>query len=86
MAKSIASELTIMSNELRAGNRQALARAITLVESTRHDHRETAEQLIATLLANTGRTVRLGISGPPGVGKSTFIESFSLDLVLAVVH
>ena len=70
-----------MSNELRAGNRQALARAITLVESTRHDHRETAEQLIATLLANTGRTVRLGISGPPGVGKSTFIESLGSYLV-----
>ena len=81
MAKSIASELTKMSNELRAGNRQALARAITLVESTRHDHRETAEQLIATLLANTGRTVRLGISGPPGVGKSTFIESLGSYLV-----
>ncbi|MCB0113530.1 MAG: AAA family ATPase, partial [Caldilineaceae bacterium] len=57
---------------VRAGDRRALARAITLVESTRDDHREAARALIAALLPDTGRSVRLGITGVPGVGKSTF--------------
>jgi LAO/AO transport system kinase len=64
---------------LRRGDRRALARAITLVESTRPDHREKAEQLVETLLPYTGGAVRLGISGPPGAGKSTFIERFGLE-------
>src|SRR5262249_30714237 len=63
---------------LRKGDRRALARAITLVESTRADHREAAERLIDTVLAHTGGAVRLGVSGPPGAGKSTFIERFGL--------
>jgi LAO/AO transport system kinase len=64
---------------LRQGDRRALARAITLVESTRRDHREEAERLVETLLPHTGGAVRIGISGPPGAGKSTFIERFGLD-------
>jgi GTPase len=60
------------------GNRRALARAVTLVESTRPDHRQAAEALIARLLPLTGGATRLGISGPPGAGKSTFIERFGL--------
>jgi LAO/AO transport system kinase len=64
---------------LRRGDRRALARAITLVESTRADHREEAERLVAALLPDTGGAVRIGISGPPGAGKSTFIERFGLD-------
>jgi len=63
-----------------AGDRRALARAITLIESTRADHRARAEALIGKLLPSTGNAVRIGISGSPGVGKSTFIEAFGLYL------
>src|SRR5271169_5239088 len=63
---------------LQRGDRRALARAITLVESSRPDHRDQAERLIETLLPETGKAVRIGISGPPGAGKSTFIERFGL--------
>lgn len=59
-----------------AGDRRALARTITLIESTRADHRARADAVLAELLPYTGDTYRIGISGPPGVGKSTFIESF----------
>jgi LAO/AO transport system kinase len=65
--------------ELVRGDRRALARAITLIESTRTDHRNEAEQLVELLLPRTGGAVRIGISGPPGAGKSTFIERFGLD-------
>jgi LAO/AO transport system kinase len=64
---------------LRAGDRRVLARAVTLVESTRADHREQAEALVEAILPDTGKATRLGISGPPGAGKSTFIERFGLD-------
>jgi LAO/AO transport system kinase len=63
---------------LRRGDRRALARAITLVESSRPDHRDQAERIIEALLPETGKAVRIGISGPPGAGKSTFIERFGL--------
>ena len=64
---------------LRRGDRRSLARAITLIESTRSDHREEAERLVESLLPHTGGAVRIGISGPPGAGKSTFIERLGLD-------
>ena len=64
---------------VRRGERRALARAVTLVESTRPDHRAEAEALVAALLPATGGAARIGISGPPGAGKSTFIERFGLD-------
>lgn len=64
-----------------AGQRRALARAITLIESTRDDHRAIADALLERLLPHTGKSVRLGISGVPGVGKSTFIESFGLHVI-----
>jgi len=70
-----------LAAKLREGDRRALARAITLVESTREDHRRRAEALLETLLPETGGAVRLGISGAPGVGKSTFIEAFGLHLI-----
>jgi len=70
-----------LAGKIRAGDRRALARAITLVESTRTDHREAAERLLAALLPHTGGAVRLGISGVPGVGKSTFIEAFGLRVI-----
>ncbi|CAN5909999.1 methylmalonyl Co-A mutase-associated GTPase MeaB [soil metagenome] len=62
------------------GDRRALARAITLVESTRADHRGDAATLLDGLLPRTGDAVRVGISGPPGVGKSTFIEALGSHL------
>lgn len=61
---------------IRSGDRRSLARAITLAESTRADHRATADAILDAALPETGRAIRLGISGPPGVGKSTFIEAF----------
>ena len=64
---------------VRRGERRALARAVTLVESTRADHRRAAEALIEALLPATGAATRIGITGPPGAGKSTFIERFGLD-------
>jgi len=62
--------------KVMAGDRRALARAITLIESTRADHRRQAEALLEQLLPKSGKSLRIGISGPPGVGKSTFIEAF----------
>jgi len=61
--------------------RRAVAKAITLLESTRADHRARADELLAALLPHTGRAFRLGISGVPGVGKSTFIEALGLHLI-----
>jgi len=61
--------------------RRAVAKAITLLESTRADHRLQADELLTALLPHTGRSFRLGISGVPGVGKSTFIEALGLYLI-----
>ena len=70
-----------LAEQVCAGDRQALARAITLVESTRDDHRGEAEALLEALLPHTGKSVRLGISGVPGVGKSTLIEALGQHLI-----
>jgi LAO/AO transport system kinase len=69
------------TDAIRAGDRRALARAITLVESTRADHREEAVALVDSLIDATGGAIRIGISGPPGVGKSTFIEAFGQHVI-----
>ena len=61
--------------------RRAIAKAITLLESTRTDHRVQADELLTALLPHTGHSFRLGISGVPGVGKSTFIEALGLHLI-----
>lgn len=61
--------------------RRAIAKAITLLESTRPDHRAQADELLTALLPHTGKSFRLGISGVPGVGKSTFIETLGLYLI-----
>jgi LAO/AO transport system kinase len=66
---------------LKAGDRRALAQAITLVESTRPDHRRAAERMLDAVLPGPVDTIRLGISGVPGVGKSTFIEAFGRMLI-----
>jgi len=66
-----------------AGSRATIARAITLVESARPEHREAAQQLLMELLEHTGGAHRVGISGVPGVGKSTFIEELGSRLTAA---
>ena len=70
-----------LAEQIVAGDRRALARAITTVESTRPDHREEAAALLTEVLPHTGGAIRIGVSGAPGSGKSTFIEAFGLHLV-----
>jgi len=76
---TVVSETGNLIHALARGERRALARALTLVESTRADHRALAEALIEKILPRTGGATRIGITGPPGAGKSTFIERFGLD-------
>ena len=71
----------LLAEAVLKGQRRALARAITLIESTRPEHRALAENLLEFLLPHTGGGVRIGISGVPGVGKSTFIESFGTHVI-----
>lgn len=66
---------------IRRGERAALARAITLVESTRADHRERAQQLLLDLMPDAGKALHVGITGVPGVGKSTTIEALGMYLI-----
>lgn len=66
---------------VRSGDRRALAQAITLVESTRPDHRAAASELLELLMPHTGNSIRIGISGAPGVGKSTFIEALGNHVI-----
>src|SRR5687767_1517091 len=70
-----------LAADLRAGNRAALARAITLIESRRGDHQKTARNLVQQLLGETGKAIRVGITGSPGVGKSTTIDTLGLYLI-----
>lgn len=67
--------------ELLDGNRRALAKAITLVESKLDEHREQAQSILEQVLPHSGNSIRIGITGVPGVGKSTFIEAFGLHLI-----
>lgn len=68
-------------DRILAGDRAALAQAITLVESSRPDHNDRARELLDACLSHTGKSVRLGITGVPGVGKSTFIEALGMHIV-----
>ncbi len=72
-----------LAARVRAGERAALARAITLVESRRPAHRKDATALIQELLPDTGNAIRLGITGVPGVGKSTLIDALGMHLIAA---
>jgi len=74
-------DIKTLANDLRSGNRAALARAITLVESRRSDHQATARELVQTLLPDTGKASRIGITGSPGVGKSTTIDTLGMYLI-----
>lgn len=70
-----------LAEKIKERDRRALARGITLVESTKPEHRKDAEALLEKLLPATGKALRVGISGPPGVGKSTFIEALGQHLI-----
>ncbi|MFN8176932.1 MAG: methylmalonyl Co-A mutase-associated GTPase MeaB [bacterium] len=74
-------EVDALSRDLQKGDRRALAQAITLVESRHPAHEDAASRLLAQLLPRTGAAYRIGVTGPPGVGKSTFIDAFGSLLV-----
>ncbi|MFZ2177914.1 MAG: methylmalonyl Co-A mutase-associated GTPase MeaB [Rhodococcus sp. (in: high G+C Gram-positive bacteria)] len=74
-------DIDALAEAVRANQRAGLAKAITLVESTRTDHREAAQQLLLKLLPEAGGAHRIGITGVPGVGKSTFIEALGMYLI-----
>ena len=76
------SETAQLASEIRAGQRRALARGITLVESTRADHRVAAVELLEILRKDAPKqALRIGLSGTPGVGKSTFTEALGMMLI-----
>src|ERR1700691_5315529 len=75
MAALASSDVERLARDIRAGDRTVLSRAITLIESKRTDHRSIAAALTQTLLGATGKAVRVGITGSPGVGKSTTIDA-----------
>ena len=78
-----APDIGALAVQIAAGDRPALARGITLVESRRKDHRQLAAELIEMLLPKTGDAIRIGMTGTPGVGKSTLIDAFGCNLTAA---
>ena len=72
-----------LAQSLKSGDRAALARAITLVESRKPEHQREAQELLLKLMPEAGRAIRIGITGVPGVGKSTFIDTFGSLLTKA---
>jgi LAO/AO transport system kinase len=81
MTSKLAIDIKALTKDLRAGSHAALARAITLIESRRADHQAAARDLVQALLPDTGRAVRVGITGSPGVGKSTTIDVLGMYLI-----
>src|SRR5437764_10459370 len=78
---SKAVDIKTLTKELRAGSRAALARAITLIESRRGDHQAAARDLVQALLPDTGKAIRVVITGSPGVGKSTTIDVLGMSRI-----
>jgi LAO/AO transport system kinase len=74
-------DIKSLARDLRAGHRAALARAITLIESRRSDHQAAGRELVQALLPETGHAIRVGITGSPGVGKSTTIDALGMFLI-----
>ncbi|RTM07571.1 MAG: methylmalonyl Co-A mutase-associated GTPase MeaB, partial [Bradyrhizobiaceae bacterium] len=81
MIQKASLDIKSLARDLRAGSRAALARAITLVESRRADHQALARELVQRLLPDTGKAFRVGITGSPGVGKSTTIDALGTYLI-----
>jgi LAO/AO transport system kinase len=81
MANDMNKNINALKTGVLEGDRRLLAQAITLVESSREDHQKLADQLINSVLPATGNSIRLGITGTPGVGKSTFIETTGTALI-----
>ena len=81
LPKSASPDIKTLAKDLRAGHRAALARAITLIESRRGDHQAAARDLVQALLPDTGKAIRVGITGSPGVGKSTTIDALGMFLI-----
>jgi LAO/AO transport system kinase len=79
--RGTAIDSTSLAKDLRAGHRAALARAITLIESRRSDHQAAARDLVQAVLSETGKAIRVGITGSPGVGKSTTIDVLGMYLI-----
>ncbi|SFJ43765.1 methylmalonyl Co-A mutase-associated GTPase MeaB [Bradyrhizobium sp. cf659] len=79
--KKASLDIKSLARDLRSGSRAALARAITLVESRRGDHQALARELVQMLLPDTGKAFRVGITGSPGVGKSTTIDALGTYLI-----
>ena len=65
-----------LAKQILKGNRTALGKGITLLESTLPEHEKEAQELLKTCLPYSGKSIRVGVTGVPGVGKSTFIEAF----------
>jgi LAO/AO transport system kinase len=74
-------DMEVLAASVQRGDRRATARAITIIESTREEHRDMADALLRMLLPESGASIRVGVSGVPGVGKSTFIETFGLHII-----
>src|SRR5262249_23218752 len=81
LPKTVSPDAEKLAKDLRSGQRAALARAITLIESRRGDHQAAARDLVQALLPDTGKAVRVGITGSPGVGKSTTIDALGMFLI-----
>src|ERR1700716_3041265 len=81
LPKSASLDTKALAKDPRAGSRAALARAITLIESRRGDHQAAARELVQALLPDTGKAIRVGITGSPGGGKSTTIDVLGLFLI-----
>ena len=81
MTGSSTRDIKSLARDLRGGSRAALARAITLIESRRADHQASARVLVQALLPATGKAIRVGITGSPGVGKSTTIDALGIYLI-----
>src|SRR5712672_255877 len=81
LSKKVSPDIKTLAKDLRAGHRAALARAITLIESRRADHQAAARDLVQALLPATGKAMRVGVTGSPGVGKSTTIDALGMFLI-----
>src|SRR5262249_3316452 len=81
LPKTVSPDAEKLAKDLRSGQRAALARAITLIESRRADHLASARDLVQALLPDSGKAARVGITGSPGVGKSTTIDALGMFLI-----